>query len=112
MEEVYFYNTREPEQRIVFNQFYYPGWNAYLLDKEQGQPVRKLSVIPEATGALGRMTVPVPKGEGYIVLRYEDTPPRVIGKYISLATAMVLLVGTLWSIRSKWVPIPLRSSAE
>ena len=112
MEEVYFYNTREQEQRIVFNQFYYPGWHAYLLAKEHGQPIRRLTVIPEETGSLGRMTVPVPKGEGHIVLRYEDTPPRVIGKYVSLATAILLLIGTLWSIRSQWVPLPLRSPAE
>ena len=110
MEEVYFYNTREPEQRIVFNQFYYPGWNAYLLDKEHGQPLHKLTIIPEESGTLGRMTVPVPKGEGYIVLRYEDTLPRTIGKYISLATALLLLLGALWSIRSQWVPTKLHLS--
>ena len=112
MEEVYFYNKRTQEQRIVFHQFYYPGWNAYLLDKEHGQPVRKLPIIPEETGTLGRMTVPVPKGEGYVVLRYEDTPPRVIGTYVSLATATLLLVGALWSIGRRWMPITRRPSPQ
>ena len=101
MEEVYFYNTRPTEQRIVFNQFYYPGWNAYLLDKEHGQTVRKLTIIPEETGTLGRMTVPIPQGEGYVLLRYEDTPPRIIGKYVSLATALLLLIGLLWTGRRR-----------
>jgi hypothetical protein len=101
MEKVYFYNQHDDPQRIVFNQFYYPGWNAYLLDKEHSQLVRKLMIIPEETGTLGRMTVPIPKGEGYVLLRYEDTLPRMIGRYISLATATLLLLGALWSARHR-----------
>ncbi len=112
MEEVYFYNQRKTEQRIVFNQFYYPGWHAYLLDGKQGKPTRQLSVIPEATGTLGRMTVPVPQGDGYLLLRFEDTPPRLIGKYISFATAALLLLGALWSVRSQLMQIPARLSTR
>lgn len=95
MEEVYFANLRDSEQRIVFNQFYYPGWKAYLLDGEHGKPVQELPIIPEETGTLGRMTIPVPKGEGYLLLRYEDTPPRTIGKTISLATLALLCLSVL-----------------
>jgi hypothetical protein len=111
MEEVYFYNQRDNEQRIVFNQFYYPGWHAYLLAGEHGKPLRQLDIIPEETGTLGRMTVPVPQGDGYVLLRFEDTPPRVIGKYISLATAALLLIGVLWSDRSRWVRATARIPA-
>jgi hypothetical protein len=93
MEEVYFLNQREGEQRLVFNHFFYPGWKAYLLDGQNGQPVQELPIIPEETGVLGRMTVPIPKGEGYILLRFEDTPPRIIGRWISLATIALLCVG-------------------
>ena len=107
MEEVYFCTNLNKEekscsprddQRIIFNQFYYPGWRAYLLDGKQGQPVQELPVEPETTGTLGRMTVPVPPvGEGFILLRFEDTPPRTIGKFVSLGTLGLLLCGAFWS---------------
>lgn len=83
MEEVYFGNRSTKEQRIVFNQFYYPGWKAYLLDGEHGKLLRELPIIPEENGALGRMTVPVPQGEGYILLRYGDTLPRHRTAYLN-----------------------------
>lgn len=98
MEEVYFCTNPgdEPhecsprdDQVIVFNHFYYPGWRAYLLDGLHGRPVQELPIIPE-DGPLGRMTVPIPPvGEGYILLRYEDTPPRIVGKWISLGTVLL-----------------------
>jgi hypothetical protein len=95
-EEVYFLNKRPGEQRLVFNHFYYPGWKAYLLDGEHGEPLHDLPIIPEETGTLGRMTVPVPQGEGYVLLRYEDTPPRTIGGWISVLTVIALCVGGVW----------------
>ena len=104
MEEVYFLNKRDTEQRIVFNQFYYPGWTAYLLDGQHGQPVQPLEVIPEETGTLGRMTVPVPTGEGYVLLRFEATPLRRAAQIISLGTLVLLLVGTLWTQRARFLP--------
>lgn len=127
-EEVWYWSPL-PGRRIVFNQFYYPGWRAYLLDGKHGKPVRELPIVPEGClppgmsppkgeyampcpplppgtddlvnlaeeptrtdSTLGRMTVPVPPGEGYVLLRYEDTPPRTIGKFISLATFVILLL--------------------
>lgn len=108
MEEVYFCTnpgarpgdcTPRDDQRIVFNHFYYPGWRAWLLDGENGQPVEELPIIPEEMGTLGRMTVPVPPvGEGFILLAYGDTPPRTIGRWLSLATLLLLLGGTLVSV--------------
>lgn len=91
-EEVYFNNGTGAPQRLVFNHFYYPGWNAYLLDGQHGRRVEQLSIIPEETGTLGRMTVPVPPGEGYMLLVYEDTPPRTIGGAITLATLAALAI--------------------
>ncbi len=103
MEEVYFCTnpgdqphecSPRDDQVIVFNHFYYPGWRAYLLDGLHGEPIQELPVVPE-DGPLGRMTVPIPPvGEGYILLRFEDTPPRIIGKWISLGT-LALWVGLL-----------------
>lgn len=104
MEEVYFCTNKKEgtchpraDQRIIFNHFYYPGWRAYLLDGRHGQPVQELPVEPETTGTLGRMTVPVPPvGEGFILLRFEDTLPRVIGRTLSLTTLVLLCCGGLW----------------
>ncbi|MCC7354948.1 MAG: hypothetical protein IT330_14485 [Anaerolineae bacterium] len=95
-EELYF-RAEGPGKRIVFNHFYYPGWRAYLLDKEQGRPVRELTV--EVQEPLGRMTVEVPAGEGWMILRFEDTPVRVAGKAASGLTLVLLVLG--WVIR--WV---------
>ncbi len=102
MEEVWYWSPLDGRS-IVFNQFYYPGWKAYLLDGLHGKPVKELPIIPEETDALGRMTVPVPAGEGYVLLRFGDTPPRVIGRDISLATVVVLALGGLAiAARRKW----------
>ncbi len=100
MEEVYFCTDPgdrpgqchpRDDQAIVFNHFYYPGWRAWLLDGEHGQPVQELPIVPEREGTLGRMTVPVPPtGEGFILLRYQDTPPRTVGQWLSLATLLLL----------------------
>jgi hypothetical protein len=95
-EEIYFFNSRSSPQTVVFNHFYYPGWNAYLLDGEHGARVQQLPVIPEATGTLGRMTVSVPPGEGYLLLIYEDTPPRTLGGAITLTTIGALLFTGAW----------------
>lgn len=85
------------DQRIVFNHFYYPGWRAWLLESADGPPVQELPIIPEEEGTLGRMTVPVPPvGEGFVLLRYGDTPPRVAGQWISLVTLLLLLGVAIW----------------
>ena len=105
-EDVWYWSPL-PGRRIIFNQFYYPGWRAYLLDGAGGQPVEQLPIIPEEEGTLGRMTVPVPVGEGYVRLIYEDTPPRVVGRTLSQVTAAALAllwVGLAWWQRRERVP--------
>ncbi|MBW7883907.1 MAG: hypothetical protein H3C34_14960 [Caldilineaceae bacterium] len=94
-EEIYYDNRRGSAQTVVFNHFYYPGWNAYLLDGEHGRRVEQVPIIPETTGTLGRMTVQVPPGEGYLLLVYEDTPPRTIGGIVTLATLGLFGMGAL-----------------
>ncbi len=111
MEEVYFCTDpgerpgdcgSRDDQRIIFNHFYYPGWRAWLLDSKGGQPVQELPIIPESEGTLGRMTVAVPEtGEGFILLKYGDTLPRIVGQWLSLATLLILLGGGLFAFRKK-----------
>ena len=97
-EEIYYYNGLEAPQRVIFNQFYYPGWNAYLLAGKHGRRLQQIPIIPETTGSLGRMTVPVPPGEGYLLLVYEDTPSRTAGSIITLVTAGLLLAAAAFVI--------------
>lgn len=104
-EEIYFFNGTDAPQTIIFNQFYYPGWNAYLLDGEHGRRVEQVPIVPEAAGTLGRMTVQAPPGEGYLLLTYEDTPPRTVGGIITISTLVILAIAgigaTLWRQRSE-----------
>lgn len=101
-EEIFYGNKSDSAQTIVFNQFYYPGWNAYLLDGKHGQRQQPLEIIPESTGTLGRMTVQVPPGEGYLLLVYEDTPPRKAGGIITVATLLLLTAGSAaWAGRRR-----------
>jgi len=90
-EEIFYFNGRQAPATLIFNHFYYPGWNAYLLDGEHGQRIQQIPILPEATGTLGRMTVEVPPGSGYLLLVYEDTPLRTLGGMISLATISLLI---------------------
>ncbi len=89
MEEVWYWSPLEGRS-IVFNQFYYPGWRAFLLDGLDGDIVRELQIVPEEEGTLGRMTVPVPAGEGYVRLEYGDTTPRKVGRTITWATILLM----------------------
>lgn len=88
-EQVWYY-AEAANQSITFNIFWYPGWNAYLLDGKDGKPVQRLDVRRE-DGPLARIVVPVAPGQGFILLRFEDTPLRAAAKAISLATLAVMI---------------------
>jgi hypothetical protein len=92
-EQVWYY-AEAPNQSITFNLFWYPGWNAYLLDGKNGKPVQRLEVRRE-DGPLARVVVPVAPGQGYILLRFEDTPLRAAAKGVTVVTVMLLLVTLL-----------------
>lgn len=88
------YCSGKPDARITYNHFYYPGWRAYLWDNENDRPIRELAFQIDEDDPLGRMAVPVPKGEGYVMLRFEDTRPRVLGRQISqMSLGIFMLVG-------------------
>jgi hypothetical protein len=89
-EQVFFY-TNETGRSITFNRFWYPGWTAWLLDGKDGRPVEQIAVEREA-GPLARVVVPVPQGEGYILLRFEDTPLRAAAKWVTVGTVALLVL--------------------
>jgi len=82
------------EGRITFNTFYYPGWHAYLLESEEGPIVRELPIVPH--GTLGKITVPVPEGDHHLLLRFQDTPARVVGKYVTAFSVLVTFAALGW----------------
>ena len=99
-EQVYWY-AEGPGKSITFNRFWYPGWTAWLLDGKDGRPVRKLPLEREA-GPLARIVVPVPAGEGYILLRFEDTPLRAAAKWVTLVTlGVVVIIAVVLRIRRR-----------
>ena len=53
-------------------------------------------------GPLARIVVPVAPGQGFILLRFEDTPLRVAAKGVTLATLAVVVVLSffhVWRVR-------------
>ncbi len=109
-EQVYWY-AEGPGQTITFNRFWYPGWTAYLLDGKNGRPVRKLPVEREA-GPLARLRVPVPAGEGYILLRFEDTPLRAAAKAVTMVTVGIVIGVLVRRLISVFLPSLARRSAR
>lgn len=87
-EQVYFY-TQGPGQTITFNRFWYPGWTAWLLDGKNGRPVRQLPLTRE-DGPLARVVVSLPAGDGYLLLRFEDTPLRAGARWVTWGTLAAL----------------------
>ncbi len=68
---------------VTFLTFYYPGWTAYI----DGEPAPI-----DLVGDLALMTVPVPPGQHVVTLRFEDTPPRILGTAITLLTGVGLVI--------------------
>jgi len=92
----------EEEGRIIFDIFYYPGWQAYVLTEPEGEIEREAEVLPH--GSLGRVSVWVPVGEYYLLLRFEDTPVRVVGRWLSWLSLLAVFAIVGWQVcrRRKW----------
>ena len=88
-EEVWYHAGQDGES-ITFNRFWYPGWKAYLLDSRHGKIVREIPVTRE-DGPLARLVVPLPKGENFLLVRFEDTPLRAAAKWFTIATVVLVL---------------------
>jgi len=95
-EQVFFY-TNETGRSITFNRFWYPGWTAWLLDGKDGRPVEQIPVVRE-DGPLARVVVPVPQGQGYILLRFEDTPLRAAARWVTIGTVVLLVLFAVASL--------------
>ena len=93
----------QPGQKIVFNIAWFPGWRAYRLQGDDG-PIASEIAVEREDGPLARVVTPVEPGEYTILLRFEDTPVRTLGKVISaVALALMALLSAIviWLTRSK-----------
>ena len=73
--------------------FYFPGWKAYV----DGKPATIEFQNPNYRGVI---TYLVPQGKHTVVLRYEDTKIRLLGKILTVSfllffIALILLRGKL-----------------
>jgi len=93
------YHSQE-DTTITFNTFYYPGWHAYLTKPQTTEIIRELPI--DVVDELGRIRVHITKGqEQWLMLRFDDTLPRVAGEWIS-AFCILLCLGVLtWDVRAK-----------
>jgi hypothetical protein len=66
-----------------FNTFYFPGWRAYL----EGEPIAIQISQPHAL-----IEVAIPPGEHTLLLRFENTPVRLLANGLSLAALLVTLI--------------------
>lgn len=102
--ELVWVHSGEPDQRLVFNVAYFPGWTAYIYADDNNRPgrlLRKLTLSEkDIIAPFGQIAVPLEPGEFFLLLRFEDTPVRVLGKALSLLSVVALLIA--WVIRWRW----------
>ncbi len=93
--------TPEPA-RLVVNQFYFPGWQAYI----DGTPQEVQPVPP--SGLIG---VDLPAGEHTLWVCFRDTPLRRAAGAASLLSAFAL-IGVAWGMRRQHAAEPKDGRAE
>lgn len=93
------YNAPNGDVAITFNAQMYPGWRAYLTRSRSTEIVRELPI--QTVAPYGRIQVTLPQGEHGLWLRFDDTPPRIIGAALS-ALALIAALGLfVWDIRKR-----------
>lgn len=117
--ELLWVGTEKEGQRITFLIPYYPGWQTYIyedlgphdgnLDKSKG-PVTRIGPLVDrpalsTTPIEGWMVVPIPTGPHFLELRFEDTPVRIVGRWISVISLLILVSLGIFSInrKSSWL---------
>jgi hypothetical protein len=78
------------EAELQFLTYYFPGWRGYVDGREVG-------IYP--SGPYGLITMKVPAGEHRVLIRFGDTPVRLLGALVSVASLMCALAILIW----EWV---------
>jgi hypothetical protein len=97
--------TEKEDQAVTFMVPYYPGWQAYVyedlgphdgnLDKAAG-PITRIGPLVEqpqirTTYLEGWLVVPIPPGHHFLEIRFEDTPVRVVGRWVTILSILLSL---------------------
>ncbi len=93
------YDAKEDNMPVTWNIDYYPGWHVYQADKVGNdlRITRELSI--KIVGEHGRIQVQIPQGRHWLVMRFEDTLPRIVGTWFSVASILIGLGLFVWDIR-------------
>jgi len=93
------FDAQDANQTVTWNIDYYPGWHVYLADKVGNdlKVTRELPITRE--GKYARIQVSIPQGRHWLMLRFEDTLPRVAGTWISAASVLIVLGLLIWKGR-------------
>ncbi len=96
----------EQATTLLFNIFYYPGWQAYLVKPQTTEIIRPLKTFVDPDDPLGRIRVEIPAGrEQWLMLRFDDTPPRIVGTWISVASILIAFGLLIWDVRKSGVGV-------
>lgn len=79
------------------NTYYFPGWNVFVNGTSTHVDIQN-------TKRFGTLTFPLKKGLYTVSARFEDTPPRTFGKYLSLLTLLLILLGSLKQRLGSFLP--------
>ena len=77
---------------LRFYTYYFPGWRVYV----DGERLPDSALRPETV--YGLLTVDIPPGEHHVLLRWGDTPVRLVGKTLTLV-CLALAVALVASSR-------------
>jgi len=75
----------DTDLRISDNTFYFPGWHVYIDGVEA-------NIEFQDPAYRGVITFAVPKGKHEVIVEYKDTKVRMLGKIVTVATLIILVV--------------------
>jgi hypothetical protein len=81
------------EVEMVINTFWFPGWKAYVDEKE---------IVIESRNEIGVIGLKVPRGKHEVVVRFESTPIRRLASLISALSFILLLASISKGWRKMW----------
>lgn len=94
------FDAQDENQTVTWNIDYYPGWHVYLAEKE-GNDLKVTRELPiSIEGEHARIQVNIPQGRHWLILRFEDTLPRIAGTWISAASVFLVIVLLVVEARS------------
>jgi hypothetical protein len=94
--ETFDFNAKQENTSVIFDVQNYPGWTAHLLKSRTNEIIRDLPIDIDPPD--GRIKVTLPQGEYGLMLRFEDTAPRVLGQILSALSVLIAIVIFSWDV--------------